>query len=384
MLHDAGELAHFREIGLPLVCNDPLVLRRTDLLMPSLPPLCSRSHYAAELSSPQSPDSDPSALGFPFRRSPFAAALLESALDELSRIRESLAEEAAPAATKVENLRKVAASAGACAASADELHRASKGLATLASQLKCSPKAGRHAAALASAAATIKRTAMECLPRIICLHGSTQSADIFCDRLKTLQKKLRGAASMHFVDAPHQVEGTEGGTPSLCWWQRGAQRGMPHPGWSAQWEASLSSLCGALRDAAAAGRPFDGVLGFSNGAAAAAMLLAEIARNARDAPQLSFALLSAGYLPAALAPSPSKEAPVLAIPSLHLVGIADDQVTPAQAAELQQIFEAPALLVHEQGHVVPQRARDSDTIAQWIRCQASLPSAAPVTSTSRG
>jgi len=113
-----------------------------------------------------------------------------------------------------------------------------------------------------------------------------------------------------------------------------------------------------------AGVPFDGVLGFSNGAAAAAMLLASPMPAEEVVPALRFALFAGGYCPNAL-----HDMPPLALPSLHMVGTGDDLVTPEDSAKLAALFERPRHLVHEQGHIVPQRSSDSAIIVGFLRDQ---------------
>ena len=203
--------------------------------------------------------------------------------------------------------------------------------------------------------------------RILCLHGSRQSAAILQKRLKTLVRKSAAIAELVFIDAPHvrpvlageearsetgghapqELEDRERGggaeregpgeENSFCWWLPGLAKGEVHVEWAAQWDTSREALTRVLEDAAAEGRPFDGVLGFSNGAAAAALLLAA---PPAACPPLRFALLAGGYLPHSLADTHR----LLDIPSLHMHGAADTLIAPQQAQQLQSLFEDPQVL----------------------------------------
>ena len=51
-------------------------------------------------------------------------------------------------------------------------------------------------------------------------------------------------------------------------------------------------------------------------------------------------------------------------------GNADELITPAQTAELEQLFEHPQILEHEQGHCVPQRSADTKAILGFLKCRA--------------
>ncbi|CAK0807998.1 unnamed protein product [Prorocentrum cordatum] len=115
-----------------------------------------------------------------------------------------------------------------------------------------------------------------------------------------------------------------------------------------------------MRAACEQGAPFDGVLGFSNGAAAAAVLLSEL-HGAGGVPAPRFAILCAGFLPPALV-----GAPRLPIASLHVVGRNDKRVPLEQARQLQGLFVEPEELLHEREHLVPQRSPETEAVASWL------------------
>merc|ERR1711924_263747 len=81
-----------------------------------------------------------------------------------------------------------------------------------------------------------------------------------------------------------------------------------------------------------------------------------------DIPAPGFAILCAGYLPTALV-----GAPPLHVPSLHIIGESDKDVPVEQARSLQSLFLDPTEYLHDQGHIVPQRALDADAIIKWLR-----------------
>jgi len=199
--------------------------------------------------------------------------------------------------------------------------------------------------------------------RILCLHGSRQSAAILQKRCKTLIKKCSPVAELAFLDAPHKCQGDDA-QDSFCWWLPGLAKGEAHPEWAAQWAASHAILCNVLQEAAAVGRPFDGVLGFSNGAATAAILLTSQPEACQSC-QLQFALLAGGYLPNILEGLGFK----LEVPSLHMQGAGDALVTPQQHEQLQGLFIQPLVHTHDQGHVIPQRAADTTVIVAFLRDQ---------------
>ena len=243
-------------------------------------------------------------------------------------------------------------------------------------------------------------------------------------RLKTLIKKCGDLAELHFIDGPFVLSeqvGDEEQEEQRCWWLPGLARGEPHPDWPQQWEQSHAIIVEEMKRAVEAGRAFDGVFGFSNGAAAAAMLLsspvlAEI--------PLRFALFAGGYLPDGLKvvfvglcralkfdsecqgrlqcyhliravklglndgsinllqafalelpasyfdsePPPNSQGhSPLNISSLHMMGESDEMVPPVESEKLEALFERPRRLLHEQGHIVPQRSNETKLITGFIR-----------------
>ena len=183
-------------------------------------------------------------------------------------------------------------------------------------------------------------------------------------------------------------EGEEGGAAPA--YVDDAQHRRQTEGWRESWAA----LDSALREQG----PFDGVLGFSQGAAVAAVLCAEQAQRAQQgdggaaasgaAPPLRFAIICSGYISA----SPGHEALLrrcreaggVRLPSLHVFGGGggegggdDRQVGPEESAALMACFDPRlrSLLRHGGGHVVPSTraavARMRDFLLQ--QCPEATP-----------
>lgn len=113
------------------------------------------------------------------------------------------------------------------------------------------------------------------------------------------------------------------------------------------WSASLSVLEAAWQQ----GGGYDGILGFSNGAAAAFLFAAHAAAHADRFPRLRFVMLASGYVPlpmAALAPGVAVGADgrsllqPLPFASLHMIGSADPVIEPAASQQLAECFDAAA------------------------------------------
>ena len=136
---------------------------------------------------------------------------------------------------------------------------------------------------------------------------------------------------------------------------------LPVEQWAEQsegWEASRVVIAEAL----SAHAPVDGILGFSQGAAVAALA----ASHFHD---LRFAILCSGYAPTA-PPLAALLASPLPLPSLHIFGRADRQM--AQAAPCEQLVElfgaeGRVVVEHTQGHIVPASNAYADRYVAFLR-----------------
>ena len=132
------------------------------------------------------------------------------------------------------------------------------------------------------------------------------------------------------------------------------------------WEASLAHL----RATVARQGPFDGLLGFSQGAAAAALLLAAEPRAFRCA------LLVAGYVPL----DPTLAAALRALPPLThacllVSGQADELVPRVRCNQLASCFAASAVtwFNHGGGHRLPKSALFHGVAREFFEAARSEP-----------
>ncbi|NWR90203.1 OVCA2 Esterase, partial [Furnarius figulus] len=126
-------------------------------------------------------------------------------------------------------------------------------------------------------------------------------------------------------------------------------------------EESLSAVAAALSERG----PFDGVLGFSQGAALAAMVCALRARGHPRFPSLRFAVLVAGFASRAPAHRHFYRHPI-ALPSLHVVGDTDAVIAAALSTELARCFVEPVLLAHPGGHFIPAAAAQKKAYLEFL------------------
>ncbi|KAI9471124.1 Ovarian cancer-associated protein 2 [Coemansia sp. RSA 989] len=218
--------------------------------------------------------------------------------------------------------------------------------------------------------------------RVLCLHGYTQNAQKFRDRTGPFRRSLKRMLDLVYVTAPHtaadfdfaDTEDTNG--PAAAWWNRSS---------SSPWgevEASVRFLNRTMR----AHGPFDAVVGFSQGAGMAAILLALMQAAHCDKPikdpQLHllvkeldgcklprFALLFAGFYPdfSQFDSLIRGDQGPIQVPSLHVVGRQDAIVPMDRGIQLaSQGFVGAQTEEHEGGHFMPSNAAWRKRYQQFI------------------
>lgn len=158
--------------------------------------------------------------------------------------------------------------------------------------------------------------------RILCLHGFGGSARAFYPKLGPLASLLAPIADLVLVDSP-SPEG---------WW-------IP-PRVPEGFERSRAYLTTVFAQQG----PFDGVLGFSQGAVFTSLL---VGLNGTQPFRFSFAIMIAGF--AARNPRLASlyiDRARYALPSLHIYGRGDANVAPDESARLAQRFGNPTVVVH--------------------------------------
>ena len=216
--------------------------------------------------------------------------------------------------------------------------------------------------------------------RILCLHGYHGSARALRGQMGSLLEELEPLAELVFLDAPSIAAGDFG------WWHAAEdERAGPvdDPGVRGPrrhykgWERTRDALIARF----AADGPFDGVFGFSQGAALTGLLVGLRAVGGSPTPErplrFDFAVMVGGF------PSNDPELARLyarpdayALPSLHVLGRADGIVQPADSRALASRFANPAFVEHGGGHVIPNDAAARASIRAFIEERARARNAA--------
>ena len=240
--------------------------------------------------------------------------------------------------------------------------------------------------------------------RVLCLHGYVQNGSLFRQRTGSLRKALASRVKdWVFLDAPHSAAGAfpeggsheedragpreagepqqqqqqpPGGDDVRGWWTSGENTEAAAAG---QWvrpsqsrravgvDASLALLVETLEKEG----PFDGILGFSQGAAMGALLLAHVQQTLalqQDGSVSGLALPRFAILVAGFVPMDDRLQSLMASSSLAgsvavmcVSGTEDALVPPARVATLADCFGGPSssrvqVFSHPGGHGIPSNA----------------------------
>ncbi|MEA2783855.1 MAG: hypothetical protein QOK29_5464 [Rhodospirillaceae bacterium] len=150
------------------------------------------------------------------------------------------------------------------------------------------------------------------------------------------------------LDAPALARGDFG------WWH------SPSRGWDRTREWAIDVL--------STQPPFDGVFGFSQGAAFTG-LLAGMRQQSADEPgadiRFDFAIMVGGFKSTA-----PQHAELfrhrLTLPSVHVIGRGDRVILPHESQALAGQFEAPIVLSHSGGHIVPNDPAVVEGVARFL------------------
>lgn len=182
--------------------------------------------------------------------------------------------------------------------------------------------------------------------RVLCLHGYHGSGSILRDQMASLVAALPSDIELVYVNAPSLATGDFG------WWHEAFDG----------WERTRDWAVDLVR----AGPRFDGIFGFSQGAALAGLLTA--LQETGTAPpefKFGFAIMVGGFtsdLP--------KHAQLfrrkLTTPSVHVVGRRDVIVPRKDSLRLADRFANPLILEHPGGHIVPGNSAVAEPIADFL------------------
>ncbi|GER44001.1 rhodanese-like domain-containing protein 6 [Striga asiatica] len=224
--------------------------------------------------------------------------------------------------------------------------------------------------------------------RILCLHGFRQNASSFKGRTASFAKKLKNIAEFVFLDGPHElpfIYQHQNNPPNnhcnkkFAWLvSADYDSNSNNPEWKMaetpfdylqyqQQTSGFDKSIDYLKTVFTREGPFDGILGFSQGAAMAALVSART-EKLKGGVDFRFVILCSGF-----AVNMEEFVPEGSIncPSLHIFGNKDGgdrQIDCRASRHLASFFENGCSVVveHDLGHIIPTRSPYIDEIKDFL------------------
>ncbi|CAN6615809.1 family of serine hydrolases 3 [Trichomonascus vanleenenianus] len=211
--------------------------------------------------------------------------------------------------------------------------------------------------------------------RILCLHGFVQNGPLFARKSSGVRKALSkigyetvyltAPVELAISDLPFDLnvgslggDSANGSSDMRSWWPNSE---------SAPEHYSLDQAFEAIKESIAQDGPYDGVLGFSQGAGLAGILCQMMHKLHPDQPPLKFGVFYSGFR---VKPEEHQHyyTPPISTPTLHIMGTLDTVVSEERTMWLYNSCEESkrTLLTHPGGHFVPNGRDMVDKLAGWL------------------
>ena len=181
---------------------------------------------------------------------------------------------------------------------------------------------------------------------MLCLHGYHGSGAVLSRQMVPLAAVLASNVELVYVDAPSLSSGDFG------WWHEGF----------IGWERTRDWAVELVRS----GPRFDGIFGFSQGAALTGLLAA--LRESRTAPpefDFEFAIMVGGFT-SNLPQHAELFRHKLAVPSVHVIDRGDLIVPRRDSLLLADRFADPLVIEHPGGHIIPGDSAVAGPIVEFL------------------
>ncbi|EXB60958.1 hypothetical protein L484_007274 [Morus notabilis] len=239
--------------------------------------------------------------------------------------------------------------------------------------------------------------------RILCLHGFRQNVSSFKGRTASFAKKLKNIVELALIDAPHELpfiyQPSVSESDQTCA-SPSPLKGPPPPSqhckkkfaWlvspnfgqssKTDWKIAdcpfdalqyqqqtdgFEESLAYVKDMISREGPFDGILGFSQGAATAAAVCARLG-TLNGKLEFRFAILCSGFA----LNLPELDGGLIQCPSLHIFGSDDGkdrQIANKASRELASLFDdgCSVVIQHDSGHIIPTRSPYIDQIKEFLQ-----------------
>ncbi|XP_065053287.1 esterase OVCA2-like [Rhopilema esculentum] len=210
------------------------------------------------------------------------------------------------------------------------------------------------------------------LLRILVIHGYRQSSSLSYEKTGAFRKGLKKLIELVYITAPHKV-------PDQLQKEDENSEKREEYGWwfSSEDPLSFSSLqtsdvdCGhdesikLIEDTFKEKGPFDGILGFSQGATVVSHICA--LSEEPDSPfKFRFAILCAGFKSKSSKHERFYQKQINC-PSLHIFGDTDKVIAKERSEELSHLYNNRTVLSHAGGHFLPATSKEKKIYQDFLQ-----------------
>ncbi|KAG8198280.1 hypothetical protein JTE90_021534 [Oedothorax gibbosus] len=202
--------------------------------------------------------------------------------------------------------------------------------------------------------------------KILCLHGYRQNSFSFKQKMNGFRKCIKNIAELVFIEAPHAISGDSNSDcdqeigQTFSWWfcdETNNFSSLTECEVAKGFKESIDLISQTFKTLG----PFDGILGFSQGAAIVALIccLKECHEFAYD---FKFVILISGFKSLAKCHQYLYKNPATT-KSLFVYGLNDTCISKERSGLFSEVFLMPTIVVHDGGHYVPCH---SDVKKQYV------------------
>ncbi|CAA94571.1 Esterase C25G4.2 [Caenorhabditis elegans] len=206
--------------------------------------------------------------------------------------------------------------------------------------------------------------------RILCLHGYRQCDQSFRQKTGSTRKLVKSLAEFEFVNGVHSVAVDEHVDSSRAWWFSNNEAMSFSSRESTEVAVGFEESVAAVVKFIEENGPFDGLLGFSQGASMVHLLIAKAQLGEIKLPGIRFAIFFSGFLSLSSKHDSLTLLRIKEFPSMHVFGDADEIVARPKSEKMADMFDVePLRIAHDGGHVVPSMSKHKEKIAGFMREQ---------------
>ncbi|CAB3235243.1 unnamed protein product [Arctia plantaginis] len=209
--------------------------------------------------------------------------------------------------------------------------------------------------------------------KILAFHGYRQNGTVFRAKIGSFRKAVAKYAQLVFVSAPHKVVIEDGGgdEDARSWWFNAEDNtfsGKCLGGPALGFEATLDLIERVVKEHG----PFDGFMGFSQGACLVG-LLAAMQQKGYLPYTFKFAIFASGFRSGSLVHKGFYDEEIT-LPSLHVYGESDSIIPKEMSESLINLFIKPVVAEHTGGHYVACSGAIKDAYQDFLsdQCQEVL------------